>query len=152
MVVAEVMEVATVLLALLQQEQKLIGVGIAAGTAVIGPGAGMGYLIGQTIASIHRQPEAFEQTRTLMFLGIGLVEAFALYGIVFALLIAFVLQERATFSPLRRRFRDPVVLPGQKLHERVMPVLVYGCRFSSKIQDWRKLWRIEPAARTRRVR
>lgn len=60
-------------------------------TPVIGPGAGMGYLIGQTIASIHRQPEAFEQTRTLMFLGIGLVEAFALYGIVFALLIAFVL-------------------------------------------------------------
>ena len=70
---------------------RLVGVGIAAGTAVIGPGAGMGYLIGQTIASIHRQPEAFEQTRTLMFLGIGLVEAFALYGIVFALLIAFVL-------------------------------------------------------------
>jgi F-type H+-transporting ATPase subunit c len=50
------------------------------------------YLIGQTIASIHRQPEAFDQTRTLMFLGIGLVEAFALYGIVFALLIAFVLS------------------------------------------------------------
>ena len=71
---------------------KLVGVGIAAGTAVIGPGAGMGYLIGQTIASIHRQPEAFDQTRTLMFLGIGLVEAFALYGIVFALLIAFVLK------------------------------------------------------------
>lgn len=71
---------------------KLVGVGVAAGTAVIGPGAGMGYLIGQTIASIHRQPEAFDQTRTLMFLGIGLVEAFALYGIVFALLIAFVLK------------------------------------------------------------
>ena len=84
-------------LALLQGSQasieaaRLIGTGVAAGTAVIGPGAGMGYLIGQTIASIHRQPEAFEQTRTLMFLGIGLVEAFALYGIVFALLIAFVL-------------------------------------------------------------
>ena len=84
-------------LALLQGSQasieaaRLIGTGVAAGTAVIGPGAGMGYLIGQTIASIHRQPEAFDQTRTLMFLGIGLVEAFALYGIVFALLIAFVL-------------------------------------------------------------
>ncbi len=91
MLVAELIEVMSVVLALVQQEQKLIGVGIAAGTAVIGPGAGMGYLIGQTIASIHRQPEAFEQTRTLMFLGIGLVEAFALYGIVFALLIAFVL-------------------------------------------------------------
>ena len=83
------------MLALLQADPtdglKYVGTGIAAGTAVIGPGAGMGYLIGQTIASIHRQPEAFEQTRTLMFLGIGLVEAFALYGIVFALLIAFVL-------------------------------------------------------------
>jgi F-type H+-transporting ATPase subunit c len=81
-------------LALLQgstQGYKYIGTGIAAGTAVIGPGAGMGYLIGQTIASIHRQPEAFEQTRTLMFLGIGLVEAFALYALVFALLLAFVL-------------------------------------------------------------
>ncbi len=84
-------------MALLQGSQasieaaRLIGTGVAAGTAVIGPGAGMGYLIGQTIASIHRQPEAFDQTRTLMFLGIGLVEAFALYGLVFALLIAFVL-------------------------------------------------------------
>ena len=78
-------------LALLQQELKMVGVGVAAGAGTIGAGAGMGYLIGQTIASIHRQPEAFDQTRTLMFLGIGLVEAFALYGLVFALLIAFVL-------------------------------------------------------------
>jgi F-type H+-transporting ATPase subunit c len=67
-----------------------LGAGIAAGGGVIGAGAGMGYLIGQTIASIHRQPEAFEQTRTLMFLGIGLVEAFALYALVFAILFTFV--------------------------------------------------------------
>ena len=79
-------------LALLQSTDafKLVGVGLAA-AGVGAPGIGMGYLIGQTIASIHRQPEAFEQTRTLMFLGIGLVEAFALYALVFALLIAFVL-------------------------------------------------------------
>ena len=91
MEIAALVDFSQILLVLLQQELKLVGVGIAAGTAVIGPGAGMGYLIGQTIASIHRQPEQFEQTRTLMFLGIGLVEAFALYGLVFALLIAFVL-------------------------------------------------------------
>ena len=93
---AVLLDVFPVLALLLQeggqtQGLKYVGTGIAAGTAVIGPGASMGYLIGQTIASIHRQPEAFDQTRTLMFLGIGLVEAFALYGIVFALLIAFVL-------------------------------------------------------------
>ncbi len=79
------------MLMLLQAELKMVGVGIAAGAGTIGAGAGMGYLIGQTIASIHRQPEQFDQTRTLMFLGIGLVEAFALYSLVFALLIAFVL-------------------------------------------------------------
>ena len=88
-------DVAHVALALLLQEGstqglQLVGVGLAAAGVGV-PGIGIGYLIGQTIASIHRQPEAFEQTRTLMFLGIGLVEAFALYGIVFALLIAFVL-------------------------------------------------------------
>ena len=81
------------MLALLQSVEgaRLIGTGIAAGAGVIGASVGMGYLIGQTIASIHRLPEAFEQTRGLMFLGIGLVEAFALYALVFALLIAFVL-------------------------------------------------------------
>jgi F-type H+-transporting ATPase subunit c len=75
----------------IEEAMRYVGIGVAAGAAVIGPGAGMGYLIGQTIASIHRQPEAFEQSRVWMFLGIGLVEAFALYGLVFALLIAFVL-------------------------------------------------------------
>ncbi|CAN5603207.1 hypothetical protein BH24ACT22_BH24ACT22_10990 [soil metagenome] len=84
------------MLALLQASGNIetgltyLGAGIAAGGGVIGAGAGMGYLIGQTIASIHRQPEAFEQTRTLMFLGIGLVEAFALYALVFAILFTFV--------------------------------------------------------------
>jgi hypothetical protein len=42
------------------------------------------------------------------------VEAFALYGIVFALLIAFVSTgQSATFGPPRRCRRDPDVLPGQ---------------------------------------
>ena len=67
---------------------RSIGFGVAAGTAVIGSGIGMGYLFGQTIASIHRQPEAFELSRTWLFVGIGLVEAQALFGLAFALLIA----------------------------------------------------------------
>lgn len=66
---------------------RLIGFGVAAGTAVIGSGIGMGYLFGQTIASIHRQPEAFQQSQTWLFVGIGLVEAQALFGLAFALLI-----------------------------------------------------------------
>lgn len=66
---------------------RLVGFGVAAGTAVIGSGIGMGYLFGQTIASIHRQPEAFAMSQTWLFVGIGLVEAQALFGLAFALLI-----------------------------------------------------------------
>ncbi len=47
--------------------------------------------IRQRQQSIEQAIDEAEQTRTLMFLGIGLVEAFALYGLVFALLLAFVL-------------------------------------------------------------
>lgn len=68
-------------------QMYLVGFGVAAGTAVIGSGIGMGYLFGQTIASIHRQPEAFAQSQTWLFVGIGLVEAQALFGLAFALLI-----------------------------------------------------------------
>lgn len=81
-------------LALLQSSSQgltYLGVGIAAGAASIGPGVGMGYLIGKTIESITRQPEASGEARTLMFIGIAFVEALSLYGLVFAILLAFVL-------------------------------------------------------------
>ena len=91
----EILAVLQPMLALLQISPEAaeligrsIGFGVAAGTAVIGSGIGMGYLFGQTIASIHRQPEAFELSRTWLFVGIGLVEAQALFGLAFALLIA----------------------------------------------------------------
>lgn len=78
------------ILALLQGSSeglRLVGFGIAAGIAVLGSGIGMGYLFGQTISSIHRQPEAFQYSQTWLFLGIGLIEAQALFGLAFALLI-----------------------------------------------------------------
>ena len=61
-------------LALLQGQSeglKLLGVGVAAGVASVGPGVGLGYLIGKTIESISRQPELGGEYRTLMFIGIG---------------------------------------------------------------------------------
>jgi len=78
-------------LALLQLtgDITVVGVGIAAGASMIGSGIGMGYLFGQVIASIHRQPEAFEQSRPWMFFGLAFVEQFAIFGILFALLISF---------------------------------------------------------------
>jgi F-type H+-transporting ATPase subunit c len=82
------------MLALLQADAeglKLLGTGIAAGLASVGPGVGLGYLVGKTIESITRQPEMGGEARTLMFIGIAFVEALALYGLVFAILLAFVL-------------------------------------------------------------
>ncbi len=82
------------MLALLQSSSvegmRLIGIGVASGAAMIGSGIGMGYLFGQVIASIHRQPEAFELSRPWMFFGLAFVEQFAIFGILFALLIAYV--------------------------------------------------------------
>lgn len=76
-------------LALLQAELKSVGFGIAAGAGTIGAGVGMGYLFGQYISSISRQPEAEDQVRVWLFVGIGLIEAFALYGLVFGFLVQF---------------------------------------------------------------
>jgi F-type H+-transporting ATPase subunit c len=78
------------MVAVLQQEIKSVGFGIAAGAGTIGAGVGMGYLFGQYIASITRQPESEDQVRVWLFVGIGLIEAFALYGLVFGFIVQFI--------------------------------------------------------------
>ncbi|MEX0826960.1 MAG: ATP synthase F0 subunit C [Acidimicrobiia bacterium] len=56
----------------------LIGYGLAA----IGPGVGIGIIVGNAIQAMARQPEAAGQARTTMFLGIAFTEALALIGFV----------------------------------------------------------------------
>ena len=41
------------------------------GLAAIGPGIGIGYLVGQSVQAMARQPEMAGQVRTTMFLGIA---------------------------------------------------------------------------------
>jgi F-type H+-transporting ATPase subunit c len=57
---------------------KTVGYGLAA----IGPGIGIGYLVGQSVQAMARQPEMQGQVRTTMFLGIAFAEALALIGFV----------------------------------------------------------------------
>ena len=59
-----------------------IGKGLVYGLAAIGPGIGIGYLVGQSVQAMARQPEAAGMVRTTMFLGIAFVEALALIGFV----------------------------------------------------------------------
>ena len=55
---------------------------IGYGLAAVGPGIGMGILIGKTIEGIARQPEVAGQLRTTMFIGVAFVEVLALLGLV----------------------------------------------------------------------
>jgi F-type H+-transporting ATPase subunit c len=55
---------------------------IGYGLAAIGPGIGVGIVVGKAIEGIARQPELSGQIRTNMFLGVALTEALALLGIV----------------------------------------------------------------------
>ena len=63
------------------------GAGYAYGLAAIGPGIGIGYLVGQAVQAMARQPEAAGQVQTTMFLGIAFTEALALIGFVVFILL-----------------------------------------------------------------
>lgn len=65
------------------------GAGIAFGLATLGPGLGLGYLIGQSVQAMARQPEAAGRVQTTMFIGIAVVEALAIIGFVIAMLLKF---------------------------------------------------------------
>ena len=69
---------------------KLLGAGLAMGLGAIGPGVGLGIMIGKVLEAIARQPEVSGDVRTNMFIGIGVTEAVALYAFVVALILIFV--------------------------------------------------------------
>ena len=65
-----------------------IGRGIVYGGAAIGPGIGIGLVVGNAITAMARQPEAAGMVRTTMFLGIAFTEALALFGFVLSFIIS----------------------------------------------------------------
>ena len=67
---------------------NVVGYGLAA----IGPGIGLGILIGKTIEGTARQPELGSRLQTLMFLGLAFVEVLALLGFVLAFIKSDLIQ------------------------------------------------------------
>ena len=67
---------------------KTLGMALAVGLGVIGPGIGLGLLVGKALEAIGRNPEASGKIQTTMFIGIAFTEALA----IFALVIAFILK------------------------------------------------------------
>ena len=73
----------------LKNNAAAAGAGMAYGLAAIGPGIGIGYLVGKSVEAMARQPEAAGMVRTTMFLGIAFTEALALIGFVVFILLKF---------------------------------------------------------------
>ena len=67
---------------------QAIGAGLVFGLGAIGPGIGLGYMIGKAVEAMARQPEAAGNVRTTMFIGIGAIEAIALFGFVLAFVLS----------------------------------------------------------------
>ncbi|MFO7247536.1 MAG: F0F1 ATP synthase subunit C [Bacillota bacterium] len=57
------------------------------GLAALGAGIGNGLVISRTIDGVARQPEARGNLMTLMFIGVGLIEALPIIAVVFGILL-----------------------------------------------------------------
>ena len=68
-------------------ELNVLARGLAYGLAAIGPGIGIGVLMGKSVEAMARQPEAAGMVRGTMFIGIGLIEALALFGFVLSFIL-----------------------------------------------------------------
>jgi len=55
---------------------------IGYGLGTLGPGIGLGILIGKTVEGMARQPEVAGQLRTTMFIGVAFVEVLALLALI----------------------------------------------------------------------
>ena len=69
---------------------KLLAAGLAMGLGAIGPGIGIGLLVLGALQAMGRNPDVQGQIQTNMFIGIAFTEAVAIYALVVALILLFV--------------------------------------------------------------
>lgn len=68
---------------------NFIAAALAIGLPAIGVGIAMGIVVNAALDGIWRQPEALRDLRTVMVIGLGFLEALALYGLVVSFIILF---------------------------------------------------------------
>lgn len=69
---------------------KYIGAGLAMGVAALGTGIGQGIAIKGSVEGISRNPSASGKISTTMIIGLALIESLAIYALVVALILLFV--------------------------------------------------------------
>lgn len=67
----------------------MIGAAIAVAGASIGAALGSSRVISKTIESIARQPEMKSELQTMMYVGVGLIEAIPIMAVVIAFILVF---------------------------------------------------------------
>jgi F-type H+-transporting ATPase subunit c len=68
---------------------KTIGMALAVGLGMIGPGVGIGILVSKALEAIGRNPEAAGTVQATMFIGIAFTEALAIFALVIGFIIKF---------------------------------------------------------------
>ena len=68
---------------------KTLGMALVVGLGVIGPGIGLGILVGRALEAIGRNPEASRQIQTTMVIGIAVTDALAIFALVIGFIIKF---------------------------------------------------------------
>jgi F-type H+-transporting ATPase subunit c len=68
---------------------KTLAMAIAAGLGVIGPGIGIGIVVGKALEAMGRNPEASGKIQATMFIGIAFTEALAIFALVIAFIVKF---------------------------------------------------------------
>ena len=62
---------------------------MAIGFGALGPGVGIGFLVGKAMEALGRNPEAAEVVQPNMILGMAFAEAIGIYALVVAVMIGF---------------------------------------------------------------
>lgn len=68
---------------------KALGMALAVGLGMIGPGIGIGLLVGKALEAMGRNPGASGKIQTTMFIGIAFTEALAIFALVIGFIIKF---------------------------------------------------------------
>ena len=71
------------------ESAKTLGMALAVGLGVIGPGIGLGLLVGRALEAIGRNPEASGKIQATMFIGIAVTDALAIFALIIGFIIKF---------------------------------------------------------------
>ena len=71
------------------ESAKTLGMAIAVGFGVLGPGIGVGLIAAAALEAIGRNPEAAGTIQTTMYIGIAVTDVLAIFAVVVGFIIKF---------------------------------------------------------------